>query len=506
MNDPADMPATAARTAGGDAARTTAGRAHIVERGAVFALVAVQAAILLSRITSPFTEPAAYGRSCVNATIARNFFEQGMHFLYPQLDYGPAPGYAALEFPLVPYMAAALYWLAGVHEWIGRGIPAAFGLGTTVVVWLIAREVTTHRAARIAAVAIMVLSPTFAFFSRVFQSDSVMVFFVVLALWLLLRARRDESPRVFVAACAACAVAMLLKPSSLVLLPALALVCLSARRHGIARAMWLCGTTVVPVAAYYLFARTINTYPETLGLDAVVQRATFSRMLQLTYDVQIAKDIVQAVTPAGIVALACGVALALRRAERWFLVLWALGAAGLNLLFNEALSHHEYYQLIWVPLAALAAAITVEEASASPRLSDGMPRLAVLGVALLLVAGSAALSWRFLALRLTLPPAATQRLAAARLVEEHTPADAQVAVEEIDLLYYSHRRGWPYGRDTGEPISPEQIRGVAGRGVEFLLVSDPEGTLSDEARRYLGEHAVLQARGERAMLWRLARD
>ena len=464
-------------------------------------LVVLQAVVVLLRIDAPFSEPAAYGRSCVNATIARNFFEHGMRLLYPQLDYGVPPGYAALEFPLIPYLAAIVYRVAGVHEWVGRGIPALFGLGTTLVVWMIAREDAKTDLARMAAVVVLVLSPTFIFFSRVFQSDSAMVFFVALTLLLLLQSQRTRSAAGFAAACLACVVAMLLKPSSLVLMPAMAsvLVCRGSRKP--LRVVILAAATLLPVAAYYLFARTINTYPETVGLDAVVARATFARMLQFSYNLQIAKDIVQAVTPVGVIALAIGLCLALGSRQTWYLPLWAIGATILDLVFNEALSHHEYYQIIWVPLAALCASQAVDAVVHSKTLPS-MARAAVMATAVVLLAGSAWLSWRFLALRLQFPPEAAMRLTVASFVESHTPADALVGVEDVDLLFYAHRRGWPIGNETAEPISRARLTSARQNGVEYFAVGD-DTRLSGEARAYLDQDGTLVARADRQAIWRM---
>ncbi len=475
------------------------------ERFGLALLVAVQVAVLSLALTAAYTEPAAYGRSCVNATIARNFYQQGMRFLYPQLDYGPLPGYAALEFPLIPYLAAAVYWLTGVQEWVGRGLAAVFGVGTALAVWGIARELALKPAARLVAVGLVVISPTFMFFSRVFQSDSAMVCACTATAWLLLRARRERGGGPFAAACVACAVGMLLKPSSLVLLPALMSIPLVDRRRGIRRALVVACAAVIPVAVFYLFARTINSYPETVGIDAVVRRASLARMLQFTYNVQIAKDIVQSVTPVGVVAMLVGLPLAVRRRDTWFVPLWALGAAGLDVLFNEALSHHEYYQIIWVPLAALCGGVVISwliEASALP----ATVRLAALAAVALLAVGSGVLSWRFIAFRLQFPESAAQRLVAARFVRDHTPPGALVAVEDIDLLYYAERRGWPYGTDTGEAISRAQLESLPPRGLAYVAVLDPATRLSDDARRFLAEQGALVAAGPAVGVWRLAQD
>ena len=68
------------------------------------------------------------------AAIARNFATLDFNPLHPQTDYdGPPPNYVELELQIVPFIAAALYKVFGIHEVFGRLITIAFSLATVAV-------------------------------------------------------------------------------------------------------------------------------------------------------------------------------------------------------------------------------------------------------------------------------------------------------------------------------------------------------------------------------------
>src|SRR6266404_4990159 len=77
-------------------------------------------AVRLVLIDQPFIDHWSWRQSDV-AAIARNYFEGGFHFAYPQIDWaGNQPGYVGTEFPILPFLAALCYKIFGVHEWVGR--------------------------------------------------------------------------------------------------------------------------------------------------------------------------------------------------------------------------------------------------------------------------------------------------------------------------------------------------------------------------------------------------
>ena len=86
----------------------------------VFVICIFAVAARLALINQPYVDHWSWRQSDV-AAIARNFFQNGFRFGYPQIDWGGnAPGYVGTEFPILPFIAALCYKLAGVHEWFGR--------------------------------------------------------------------------------------------------------------------------------------------------------------------------------------------------------------------------------------------------------------------------------------------------------------------------------------------------------------------------------------------------
>src|SRR5207249_2689401 len=87
-------------------------------------ILAVAARLVL--INQPYVDHWSWRQSDV-AAIARNFYEGGFRFAYPQIDWaGDATGYVGTEFPILPFLTAICYKVAGIHEWIGRSQAVIF--------------------------------------------------------------------------------------------------------------------------------------------------------------------------------------------------------------------------------------------------------------------------------------------------------------------------------------------------------------------------------------------
>jgi len=83
-------------------------------------------ALRLVEIQQPFVDAWSWRQADV-AMIAENFYQHGFNIFYPQINWtGPAPGYVGTEFPVVAFIAALLYLIFGVQEWIGRSFQCFF--------------------------------------------------------------------------------------------------------------------------------------------------------------------------------------------------------------------------------------------------------------------------------------------------------------------------------------------------------------------------------------------
>src|SRR5437667_11073222 len=84
----------------------------------LMSILAVAARFIL--IDQPYIDNWSWRQSDV-AAIARNYFQDGFHFAWPQIDWaGDQPGSVGTEVPILPFFAALCYKILGLHEWVGR--------------------------------------------------------------------------------------------------------------------------------------------------------------------------------------------------------------------------------------------------------------------------------------------------------------------------------------------------------------------------------------------------
>src|SRR5438105_3481909 len=143
----------------------------------------VSVALRLIRVTQPFVDSWSW-KQLTNAMIARNYYLHHYQFLFPQIDWaGPYPGYIGTEFPVVPFLAALLYRLFGIHEWIGRSVSIAFFAASVPFFYLLVRRISNAPSAAVALGAYC-MAPLTLFASRSFQSDMASASLCIMALYL----------------------------------------------------------------------------------------------------------------------------------------------------------------------------------------------------------------------------------------------------------------------------------------------------------------------------------
>lgn len=150
-------------------------------------------------------------RECDYGSVARNFFREGMNILYPRIDWrGDGPGYAEMEFPVIPWTMAALYKIFGYHEVIGRMLVYVFSLLTLLVFFSLARRLIPSWGA-ITASLVFVLSPLAVRVSNSLQPEGLMLFFYIAAAYAFIRWLEDDRWIWYGTALGATAAAILVK-------------------------------------------------------------------------------------------------------------------------------------------------------------------------------------------------------------------------------------------------------------------------------------------------------
>jgi 4-amino-4-deoxy-L-arabinose transferase-like glycosyltransferase len=201
------------------------------------------------------------------AAIARNFAQLRFNIAYPQTTYnGPPPNYVELELQIVPFLSAILYKIAGVHEWIGRGIVILFSLATIAVVASFGRWAFSSTVAGLSAAAFYAVFPGSVYYGRTFMPDAAMVFFLTAALYATAAALCDTrtfSARTSLVPALLLALAYLAKPVAVVaIVPVCVLIALRYRNRLATNAVAAGILIVVPLALLWGYDRIVSSHAE----------------------------------------------------------------------------------------------------------------------------------------------------------------------------------------------------------------------------------------------------
>jgi dolichyl-phosphate-mannose-protein mannosyltransferase len=177
-------------------------------------ILAVGARLIL--IDQPYIDYWSWRQSDV-AAIARNFFDYGFRFGYPQIDWaGGSAGYVGTEFPILPFLAAICYKFSGIHEWIGRSQSVVFFAISLPFFFLLVRE-TFDNVSAIWATFFYAFAPLNIFAGRSFMPDVPSLSLAIIGLYLFLHWVRDSKPASFYLSAIAISLSILIKATSIVI-------------------------------------------------------------------------------------------------------------------------------------------------------------------------------------------------------------------------------------------------------------------------------------------------
>lgn len=453
-------------------------------------------------------ETAVYWwRPADNASIARNFFEGGMHLLSPQIDWGGArPGLVEMEFPILQYLTAVLYLVFGFHEGLAAVVPVAAALGAIALTYHLGREIVGPRGAVLAGL-VLALSTSFIRYSEVLLGETLQVLGAVAGLygcwrWAVTRRWPD-----FWIAGSGLALAILIKPTALVLgLPVAVVLWRGAgwRTLGDWRVWALAAVMLLPPALWYRHAYELGSLTgNTVGIfsGGYLKLARTDLLTSSEFYLrQVWFVAMYHLSPALLVPLAVGV-LTWRRG--WLVPAWI--AAGIVQIFVAAEGNHAspYYQLIMLPALAMVVAAGLETSYGWLTTTARVPaRTAVIAMAVMVLVGQSATLWRshhrtdFVTFGRD--KARQGRLVAARLepgqpiVYAALDRGGSVVMPRgahstpPDIFYFSRMRGWFLALDW---ITRGDVETLAAKGARYFVVSEYWG----------GERAFLER--ERPEVW-----
>jgi 4-amino-4-deoxy-L-arabinose transferase-like glycosyltransferase len=417
----------------------------------VTAVAVLGVAIRLVHITQPFVDAWSWRQSDV-AMIAENFYRNGFNVFFPQINWaGSTPGYVGTELPLVPLLAALLYVLFGVHEWVGRAVSVAFFAISVPFFFLLVRRVYTGRAA-LAALGFYVAAPLSMFTSRSFMPDMPSLSVALMALYLFTRWLERGSPLGFAGASVTLAVALLVKPFMATV--GFAFLYLAIVKYGRGwvrmRRLWaLAALAVLPSLAWYAHAYylSVSSAPYHFfgaGRVGLGSLEGYGRM----FEEAAWASLTPPMTALGMV----GLFVRPKCPHGYVFHSWLIGV--LIFLVTVARHYHQWYPLALVPIGAALAGAALDHLADPLARAWGRALAACAGLVLYLSLGVFA----YTQVAPLYQPSAMPAFKAGLELRRSSPPDALIAVVDSGdptAIYYSGRKGWHFPRNFGGPVAQD---------------------------------------------------
>jgi 4-amino-4-deoxy-L-arabinose transferase-like glycosyltransferase len=440
-------------------------------------------AVRLILINQPYIDHWSW-RQCDVAAIARNFFENGFRFAYPQIDWaGNATGYVGTEFPILPFLAAICYKFAGIHEWIGRCQAVIFIAVSLPFFFLLVREIFGGTAA-VWATFFFSFAPLNIFAGRSFMPDVPSLGLAIIGSYFFLRWVDNQKWLPFFLAATAISLSILIKITSIVIVAPLMYLAVAgigdpgrreiklvrSRDHRSRLQFALFAAIILlPSAAWYWHAHRVaeTFYPHHFFGAGGIRIESFSWYWNIAR-----QTATSSLTPVLAIMGLIGLFVA-TRSDYSALFHWWLVAIVLFIVVVGYGNRHPWYQLPLVPITAAFAG-----AACTFFGSKIASRVAATTLSILLASSFAFLSWSYV--RPLYESSARQLRDAGLELNKITTPDALIVATNMGdptIFYYARRKGWHFlERDAiyaGTPSDSQQaiadVEGLRGRGATHLV-------------------------------------
>lgn len=456
---------------------------------AILLIVLVAVAFRLYRVDVPLVDAHSW-RQVTNADITRHFSEGVMNPFLPRVSWGGLNGIVGMEFPLLHYLTAILWRIAGEREIIARLVTVAFSVTSVWLIYVLGARLFSRPAGRAAAF-LFAVSPCLVYFGRSYLSDTPMVTLSIAAVIAWDRYfERPDLGRAVIASSLTALAALVKLPAILVLAPIGGLA-MSYQGWGLFRdrRLWIGGVAaVVLIAAWYWWAdliyletgltqavfRPSGTYPRDVAPDVffltTYHFATAERLLNPEFWLGLLDRFWSLhLTPFGFLGVMLGTFFAWRSGRALPVWLWALGGLTLVIVSAEGQWNHEFHQLPLMPPLALlfgVAAAPIFDGDYLKRLLP-MPLAAVIVAVTLVTVSVEAFKASNVVLHFYRPDnLATQFPEQGGFLQSVIPPDALIitvdyrdhGVNSPMLVYYARRQGWTFDLFTISPKVIEHLR------------------------------------------------
>ena len=437
----------------------------------------------LINITQPILEVAGW-RQCYTASIARNFYYNGMNIFYPQvLTSGTTEGYiGGSEFNMYPFAVAILYKIFGVHEYLGRLVSIIIFSGGAFYLYKLTRKYAGSTTGLITLL-FYTFNPYIFFYSRSFQPESTMLFFSITMLYFFSEWIDREGWWLFTLMTLCATLAFLTKIPTVCLGLPLLYLCIKKYKLNflIQWKLWLfIALSFIPTFLWYKHSKYVESIDglalNTLSFSYYMKySAYFLTSLPFYEKVFYAEVFEKDLIYIGGLFFVLGIIFTLKKKEFRYIHYWLLAIIIYFFLAAKEVEWHTYYT---IPIIIPASIYIGYAISNFLRLITAYKVTGIKKIALQAL---------FVAMVVALPLIGyhkiTGRYKAKRLEKDYPVQIAGKIVDETadendlvigciwggpELLYYSNRRGWVM--DSND-CSIEIIESMRRRGADYFVTT-----------------------------------
>ncbi len=447
----------------------------------IIAIIIIISGFLLRliNITDPILEVAGW-RQCDTASVARNFYYNGMNIFYPQVLWGGATeGYVGeAEFHLYTFTVAILYKIFGVHEYLGRLVSIMAFCGGAFLLYKLARKYFDKTPSLIALL-FYTFNPYMFFYSRAFMPDSSMIFFSIAMLYYFSEWIDKEGLWRFVVMTLCAVFAFLIKVPAVCLGLPLLYLCIKKYRYNliVQWELWLfAALTLVPIVLWsvhsYYLGQTTEGIPfgnyKLSGLSTYIDPHFYYRIFY-------AEIFESCLIYIGGIFFVLGILFTIRNEELRYIHYWLFAIIISFFLGGKGTAWHTYHTITIIAPASLMVGYAI---SNSARLINTYKITGLIKVVLLVLFVSMIVS-----LPLIIHHKITGRYKAERLAKDYPIYEVGKIVDKIipkndlivgcswggpEILYYSNRRGWS---QVAYLLSIEHIEDFRRNGVKYFVTT-----------------------------------
>lgn len=333
----------------------------------ILIFIIITSAILfrLKNINAPLLD-AHYFRQSQTATVARNFFLDGIDLLHPRIDiFGIEGGQVlVLEFPFYQALVAVISYIIGYSDSIGRLVSIFFGISGGITLMLFVNRLFKDKKIALISLVFFLFTPLNIYFQQAFMIESTVVALHIFSLYAWLNYCENKSTKWYYLSVVITTLAFLQKSvyAPFLLLPIITIWYLKKGIKAKNILGLLIGIFVLVVWQIYVdHTNTINGNSYFTSRNSGFRLWHFG-LLSDRFSLEIWQQRILAIlgnlTKLYILPLLAGLFYLIRnhRKDNLVLISWLLSMTAYYLIFFRIQSH-EYYFMIIIPIISIIAAL-----------------------------------------------------------------------------------------------------------------------------------------------------